>query len=92
LSRLAERYGKRGVRFVGINYESLDPYAYGLLHRSWGFKYPSVQDADSKSLAAYQVNVFPSIFVLDRDHTVRAAYAGEPTERELAGEIASILE
>jgi thiol-disulfide isomerase/thioredoxin len=91
LSRLAARYAERGVRFVGINYESLPATAYAGLYRSWGFSYPSLQDVSSQTLAAYHVNVFPSVFVIGPDQKVHAAYAGEPSERELASDIANIL-
>lgn len=91
LSALATKYADRGVRFVGINGESLQPHAYRLLEQIWGFRYPLVSDSQNKAHLAYRVQAFPSLFVIDRAQVVRYAVAGVPTRARLEREINSVL-
>jgi cytochrome c biogenesis protein CcmG/thiol:disulfide interchange protein DsbE len=92
LSALAERYADKGVRFVGINGESLSEPAYRILNKAWGFKYPLVSDAQNSAHLAYRVQAFPTMFVIDRAQIVRYAVAGVPTQREIESQILNALE
>lgn len=92
LSSLATKYAERGVRFIGINSESIAAPAYQAIASEWGFAYPILKDAQARAHIAYQIQAFPSLFVLDREGIVRYAVAGVPTRRQIEREITSILE
>ena len=91
LSALASKYADQGVRFVGINGESLAPRAYPMIERAWGFRYPLVNDSQNTAHLAYRVQAFPSLFVIDRTQVIRYAVAGVPTKARLEREILSAI-
>ncbi|MFT3925708.1 MAG: TlpA disulfide reductase family protein [Myxococcales bacterium] len=92
LSELAEKYAGRGVRFVGVNGEALPPTAYRLLEKAWGFRYPLVSDSQNAAHIAYQVQAFPSLFIVDREQVIRYAVAGAPTKTLIERELLNVLE
>ena len=91
LNGVLERYGEDGLQVVGINVETLPPQALQRVRQRWGQRFDSVQDGDGEQQLAYDVDGFPSLFVLDREGTIRAVHEGVPAEFELAGEIRSLL-
>ena len=91
LSALATQYADQGVRFLGVNGESLPPEAYEMIGRTWGFRYPLLSDSQNTAHLAYGVQAFPSLFVIDRTQVVRYAVAGVPSRARLEREISSVL-
>jgi peroxiredoxin len=92
LSAVAKQLAGRGVHFIGINGEAIQPAMYQALFQQWGFGYPIVQDAANQAHQAYGITGFPSVFVIDRTQKVRFAYDGAPSKALLLREISSILE
>jgi thiol-disulfide isomerase/thioredoxin len=91
LSALANQYGDRGVRFLGINGESLPAPFYPQIASAWGFAYPLLRDPQNAVHRSYQVQAFPSLFVIDRTQTVRYAVAGVPPKSRVEREILNAL-
>lgn len=91
LSALATQYADQGVRFVGINGEALQPEAYPVIERAWGFRYPLVSDSQNEAHLAYGVQAFPSLFVIDRTQVIRYSVAGAPSRARLEREITNLL-
>lgn len=91
LSALATKYADKGVRFVGINSESLAPAAYPILESAWGFRYPLVSDSQNTAHLAYHVQAFPSLFVIDRSQVIRYAVAGVPSRARIEREIMNVI-
>jgi peroxiredoxin len=92
MSELAQALADKGVRVLGINGEHLPDSAYATLWKQWGFAYPVLRDPDGRVHQDYGVDVFPSVFVIDRKQRVRFAHIGAPTRAELEQEIASLLD
>jgi thiol-disulfide isomerase/thioredoxin len=92
MSALARAMADRGVRVIGINAEHLPDSALVSLWKQWGFGYPVLRDANGQVHQDYGVEVYPSVFVLDRQQRVRFAHVGAPSKAELEEEIASLLQ
>ncbi len=92
LSSLQRELGGKGLRIVGVNGEQGEPSAYAFLERSWGFSYPSVQDPAHAAQAAYDVQGYPTVVVIDRTGTVDKVYPGAPTEAGLRARIENLLD
>lgn len=91
MSELSRALADKGVRVLGINAEHLPDSAYGTLWKQWGFAYPVLRDPDGQVHQDYGVEVFPSVFIIDRKQRVRFAHIGAPSRAELEQEIASLL-
>jgi peroxiredoxin len=82
LRAVAEAYGPRGVRFLGIHANDASRYpADGLEHmrrfvREHGWPYPNLHDADQAVARALGAEVTPHVFVLDGGQ--RLVYRGAP--------------
>ena len=82
LRAVAEEYGPRGVRFLGINANDASRHpADGLEHmrrfvRDQAWPYPYLHDADQSVARALGAEVTPHVFVLDAEHQV--VYRGAP--------------
>jgi DsbE subfamily thiol:disulfide oxidoreductase len=90
LQRLYERYGDRGVSFLGINYRDDEAAA-----RAWvvefGVSYPSIVDRSGAFADDLEFLALPDTYVVDRDGRVRYAVFGETDERELEPLIQELL-
>jgi hypothetical protein len=82
LRAVAEEYGTRGVRFLGIHANDASRYpADSLDHirrfvRDQDWPYPQLHDAGQDVARSVGAEVTPHVFVLDREH--RLAYRGAP--------------
>jgi peroxiredoxin len=82
LRAVADEYGPRGVRFLGINANDASRYpADGLDHmrrfvREQSWPYPYLHDADQSVARALDAQVTPHVFVLDGEQ--RVVYRGAP--------------
>lgn len=92
MSALARRLAPRGVHVLGINAEHLADAAYESLHRNWGFAYPVLRDPAGQAHSSYEVDVFPTLIVIDQRQKVRFAHSGAPAGGQLEQEILSLLE
>jgi cytochrome c biogenesis protein CcmG/thiol:disulfide interchange protein DsbE len=75
LRTLSERYGPRGVRFVGVDYEDRADAALAAA-RAFGVRYPSVVDPSGALADAFGVFGLPMTFVVGPDLRIRFAIAG----------------
>ncbi len=81
LKRWHEGYGGRGLTVVGVHSpEFEEERKLENLRRevvSLGIKYPVVTDNDYETWRAYQLEAWPTIFVLDKSGRVRWMHVGE---------------
>jgi peroxiredoxin len=82
LRRVAEEYGERGVRFLGINandakrYPADSPDAMRRFVRDQQWPFPYLYDEAQDVARALGAQVTPHVFVLDGEH--RLVYRGAP--------------
>lgn len=76
LSRLRERMGPQRLEVVGVNFQEnaarIEPFV-----RRLGVAFPIVRDHDGSLRKAWQVNVFPTTFVVGPAGDVRWVVVGE---------------
>jgi len=85
LKAVAEDYGDRGVRFLGINVKDDKQLADAFL-QSKGITFPSLYDPRGEVALAfrdYPANAIPSTIVLDRDGRVAAVYTAAVKPEDL---------
>jgi DsbE subfamily thiol:disulfide oxidoreductase len=90
LVELAERYERRGVRFLGINYQD-DRHAARAWVDEFEVPYPSLFDPWGRSAASLGFPALPDTFVVDRQGTIRWVVYGETSERQLGRLIEDVL-
>ena len=92
LDRLYRQHQSAGLHLVGINVEpDLMPQQIAHVERSFGARFPSVQDADGAIQRAYGVVSLPTTVILDRDGKVVDVHVGVPDMDELNQQIRSLL-
>jgi thiol-disulfide isomerase/thioredoxin len=97
VQKIYERYRER-VAFVGINWERDTGPDMNNRVRSYmtstGLTFPCVLDADRAAQIAYEVEGFPSLFVIDRSGKIRYKNVGvsDGVEQILSAQIDSLLE
>jgi thiol-disulfide isomerase/thioredoxin len=92
MNRVAEKYRKRDVQFIGINSENIPESRIAWVAGNWHIDYPVVVDGGLQASRAYAVEAYPTLFVIDRTQTVRFVHFGAPTAAELSKEIESLLD
>jgi cytochrome c biogenesis protein CcmG/thiol:disulfide interchange protein DsbE len=75
LNRLAQQWGARGVRFVGIDFNDASDSARSFARRN-DVPYTLLRDTDSRTKDRYGVTGPPETFVLDRSGHAVAHFAG----------------
>ena len=90
-NKAAQKFGDK-VLVLGINSEQHDDIVIATVGSNWGIKYSTVRDQALEAQLAYQVQVFPTVVVIDREGIVRKVYPGEPTEAALFDQIAKHLD
>jgi thiol-disulfide isomerase/thioredoxin len=95
IKRWHEQYGAAGLTVVGVhspefseerNIENVRSEVASL-----GIKYPVVTDNDYQTWHAYQVEAWPTIFVVDREGWVRRMHVGEGEYDETEQTIQKLL-
>jgi len=93
LSRIQKRYRSRGVLIFGINEdENVSPAFVARAQEAFGASYPSLGDPDAQVASYYDVQVLPTLVLVDRRGRIRATHVGVPSENWLDGQISRILE
>jgi len=76
-----ERYAGKGLTIIGVHSPELDDeFKVENVRRevaSLGIRYPVVTDNDYATWKAYNVNAWPTIFVLDKGGKIRWSHVGE---------------
>ena len=90
LNELAAAYEGR-VRFYGVNIEAKDPSAVGESHRRLGAQFPSLHDPEGLMQAAYAVDAYPTLFIIDGDGHIRHREAGVPDASDIASRLDELL-
>lgn len=90
LQRLGERFGDRGVAFLGLNYND-DPAAARAWVDEFDVTYPSISDPSGSFADDLGFVGLPDTYVVGRSGTIRFAVFGETSEQELAGLIEQLL-
>ena len=84
LSQLAERFGDRGVTFVGIDANAQDAVSE-MAHfaKTHDIKFPLLKDVGNKVADSIGATRTPEVFLLDADHRVR--YHGRIDDQYIVG-------
>jgi thiol-disulfide isomerase/thioredoxin len=90
LVRLADRFSKRGVAFIGINHQDDKAKAADWI-RSYRVPYPSIYDPSGRMAATLSYVGLPDTYVVDRTGTTRFIVNGPTNEAQLAGLIEDVL-
>jgi len=89
------RYRERGLTIVGVHTPELsEEYNLDNLRRavpSLGIKYPVVTDNDYKTWKAYNLEAWPTIFVVDKQGRIRWEHVGEGKYEETENVIRTLL-
>ena len=89
------KYRDRGLTIVGVHTPETDSeYNIENVRRevpSLGIKYPVVTDNDYKTWKAYNVEAWPTTFVLDKQGRIRWLHIGEGSYEETEGVIKTLL-
>src|SRR5438132_10788182 len=90
------KYRDRGLTIVGVHTPELtEEYNLDNLRRevpSLGIKYAVVTDNDYKTWKAYNLEAWPTIFVIDKQGRIRWQHVGEGRYEETEGAIKMLLE
>ena len=92
-SRLQKAYLDRGLIVVGVSIDK-DEGAYASFLAKLKPDFATVRDSQFTLVGTVQVPTMPTSYLVDRTGTVRfvhAGFRGEQTERELRGEIETLL-
>jgi thiol-disulfide isomerase/thioredoxin len=92
LDELDRRYGNKGLAVLGMNMDEGSNAARTarqfVSDHGFGFR----QSLAGSAAADFNVEVLPTLFLLDRDHTIRAVYIGLPPDSDtLAREVEMAL-
>ena len=87
LDRVARELAPDGVRVFGINSEALATERVASIAASWGFAYPVLHDATAETMLGYDIDVLPTLFLVDRKGIVRRTHGGAPTAERIIAEV-----
>ena len=90
-NKAVEKFGDKLI-VLGVNAEQHDDMVLSLIMKNWGFKYSSLHDPALETQLAYQVQVLPTVVVIDAEGIVRRVYPGEPTEQALFDQISKYVD
>lgn len=91
LTRTAERYAGRGVRFYGIMYNDTPAAVRSYVRQLGGQSYPALLDPGQLVAIEYGLVGVPETFFIDRDGIVRRKIFSAVTEAQLIEEIERLL-
>ena len=95
VKRWDERYREKGLTIVGVHSPELDEEkVIDNVRRetaSLGIRYPVVTDNDYATWRAYNVEAWPTIFLLDKEGHIRWTHVGEGAYDEAEGVIQKLL-
>src|SRR5437016_1123394 len=90
-----QQFRDRGLTIIGVHTPELsEEYDLDNLRRevpSLGIKYPVVTDNDYKTWKAYNLEAWPTIFVIDKQGRIRWEHVGEGWYDETEGVIKALL-
>ena len=91
LTRTAERYRDRGVRFYGVVYNDTPAAVRTYVRQLGGQSYPALLDPGQLVAIDYGLVGVPETFFIDREGVVRRKVFSAVTEAQLVEEIESLL-
>ncbi|MFL6228572.1 MAG: redoxin domain-containing protein [Pyrinomonadaceae bacterium] len=95
LKRLHDAYASQGLTIVGVHTPELDSERVVANVRrevsSLGLRYPVVTDDDYATWRAYNVEAWPTVFILDRRGRVRYEHVGEGHYEEQERAVKTLL-
>lgn len=89
-NRVSEKFKDKVIVF-GVNSEQHGDNVLRVLTSEWNFKYSTLRDMALEAQLAYQVQVLPTVIVIDTEGVIRKVYPGEPTEAALFGQISKYI-
>ncbi len=90
LQKLYEKYGPRGLVFVGVAIQDSEKGSREYLEE-FGWTFPAGPDAGGRIMDAYNVRGIPKTVITKRDGTVGYIQSGVMPEEYLSGKIEEIL-
>jgi cytochrome c biogenesis protein CcmG/thiol:disulfide interchange protein DsbE len=87
--KLATLGPKDGLVVLGVLYKDQPPLAQAFL-TDFGATWPSVDDADGKTAAAYRVVAPPQTYFIDKDGVLRGIQIGEVRPEDFDTQYAKI--
>jgi peptide-methionine (R)-S-oxide reductase len=95
VKRWYQRYGDQGLTVVGVHSPEFDSEKQienvRSQVKSLGISYPVVTDNDYKTWQSYDVNAWPTIFVVDKVGRIRSTHVGEGAYDEMERTIQQLL-
>jgi cytochrome c biogenesis protein CcmG/thiol:disulfide interchange protein DsbE len=85
-----EQYRAQGFRVLAVNLRE-DPRVVAAYMEQGGLTFPALLDHDGAVSNAYQSQVLPSSFFIDRAGVVRAVYRGPMARSVIAGTVEQLL-
>lgn len=87
LNEVAKQLAPEGVRVFGINSEGLLPANVAAVSARWGFVYPVLHDVTAETMLGYDIQVLPTLFLVDRKGIVRRTHGGAPSVERIIAEV-----
>lgn len=91
LTRAAQRYGDRGVQFLGVVYSDTPDAVRHYVRQLGGQNYPALMDPGQRVAIDYGLVGVPETFFIDRDGVVRTKVFSAVTDQQLTNEIEPLL-
>jgi len=82
IATLHERYAKKGLVVYGVNCSETQAKAKAFVEK-YGYNFPQLLDKDGSVQTAYQITAIPTVFIVDKEGTIRAHLVGGRSEKEL---------
>jgi cytochrome c biogenesis protein CcmG/thiol:disulfide interchange protein DsbE len=91
LSRAAELYAGRNVRFFGLLFRDTPENGARWIEEMGGQSYPSLVDRNSRTGVGYGITAVPETFIIDQEGFVAHKYIGPVRVEDLAAVIEPLL-
>ena len=82
IDALHARYAKKGLVVYGVNCSESQSKAKAFVQK-YGYNFPQLLDKDGSVQTAYQITAIPTVFIVDKEGTIRAHLVGGRSEAEL---------
>jgi len=87
LNQVQAKLKAEGVQLFAINSDAVTPERLGRISQAWGFAYPVLHDPTARTMAGYDVEALPTLYLVDKRGVVRKTHAGSPTVERLVDEL-----
>lgn len=82
IAKLHQRFAKKGLVVYGVNCSETQSKAKAFVEK-YGYNFPQLLDPDGSVQTRYQITAIPTVFIVDKEGTIRAHLVGGRSEEEL---------